>query len=37
MVLLTAYETGKEALPDYAHRFSPHTFTRPQLFACLVL
>ncbi len=21
----------------YAHRFSPHTFTQPQLFACLVL
>ena len=37
MVLLAAYAIGKDALPDYAHRFSPHTFTQPQLFACLVL
>ena len=37
MVLLAAYAIGKEALPDYAHRFSPRKFTQPQLFACLVL
>jgi len=37
MVLLAAYEIGKEALPAYAHRFSPKKFTQPQLFACLVL
>ena len=28
---------GKEALPDYPHRFAPKVFTQPQLFACLVL
>ena len=37
MVLLAAYEVGKDALPPYAHRFSPKKFTQPQLFACLVL
>jgi hypothetical protein len=26
-----------EALPKYAHRYAPKKFTRPQLFACLVL
>jgi hypothetical protein len=25
------------ALPDYAHKCSPKTYTQPQLFACLVL
>jgi hypothetical protein len=34
MVALTA---GKEAFSDYSHKFSPKTFTQPQLFACLVL
>lgn len=32
-----AYELGRAVLPDYAHRFSPRTFTQPQLLACLVL
>lgn len=36
-VLEEAYAVGKLALPKYAHRFSPKTFTQPQLFACLVL
>ena len=36
-VLLVAYAVGKEALPEYAHRYSPHTYTQPQLFACLAL
>lgn len=37
MVTLAALVVGKEALPDYAHRFSPKVYTQPQLFACLVL
>ena len=28
---------GSETLPAYAHRFSPKTYSQPQLFACLVL
>jgi hypothetical protein len=32
-----ALAVGTEALPAYAHRFSPKKFTQPQLFACLVL
>src|SRR6266850_1978410 len=36
-VLLVGYLIGKLALPDYAHKFSPKTYTQPQLFACLVL
>ena len=36
-VLLTAYATANDALPAYAHRFSPKKFTQHQLFACLVL
>ena len=36
-VALVALEVGKEALPDYSHRFSPKVFTQAQLFACLVL
>lgn len=32
-----AYATAKDALPAYAHRFSPKKFTQHQLFACLVL
>lgn len=31
-----AYDVAKEALPLYAHRFSPKKFTQHQLFACLV-
>ena len=36
-VLLAADEAGQRSLPRYSHRFSPKTFTLPQLFACLVL
>ena len=36
-VLVVAYQVGKDALPDYAHRYSPKTYTLAQLFACLVL
>jgi transposase len=36
-VLVMAYATAQNVLPAYAHRFSPHKFTLPQLFACLVL
>jgi len=36
-VALAALDVGKEALPDYSHRFSPKVFTQAQLFACLVL
>jgi hypothetical protein len=37
MVLVFAYVTAKFALPKYAHRFSPKTYTQWQFFACLVL
>jgi hypothetical protein len=36
-VAMVALAAGKEAFSDYSHRFSPHKFTQPQLFACLVL
>jgi hypothetical protein len=36
-ILLVGYLIGKLALPDFAHKFSPKTYTQPQLFACLVL
>jgi len=36
-VLQVAYATACQALPMYAHRFSPRKFTQPQLFACLAL
>jgi len=32
-----ALAVGTQALPLYAHKFSPKKFTQPQLFACLVL
>jgi hypothetical protein len=32
-----ALRTAEHTLPCYAHRFSPHRYTQPQLFACLVL
>jgi Transposase DDE domain len=32
-----ALVTGSQALPRYAHPFSPKKYTQPQLFACLVL
>lgn len=36
-VALAALAIGQQALPAYAHRFAPRTFTQPQLLACLVL
>lgn len=36
-ILAVGYVIGKLALPDYAHKYSPKTYTQPQLFACLVL
>ena len=36
-VLKLAYAMGLEVLPTYFSRFSRHAFTKPQLFACLVL
>jgi Transposase DDE domain len=36
-ILLVGYFIGQLALPEYAHKFSPKTYTQPQLFACLVL
>ena len=36
-VLKLAYALGLEVLPKYFSRFSRHAFTKPQLFACLVL
>ncbi len=32
-----ALQAGQESLPDYGHSKSPHKFTQPQLFACLVV
>jgi hypothetical protein len=36
-VAMVALAVGKEAFRDYSHKFSPKKYTRPQLFACLVL
>src|SRR3954447_26399018 len=36
-VLRLAYALGVEVLPKYSSPFSRHAFTKPQLFACLVL
>jgi hypothetical protein len=36
-VLKLAYALGVETLPKYFSPFSRHAFTKPQLFACLVL
>src|SRR5260370_39089842 len=36
-VARVALAAGKEAFSDYSHLYSPHKFTQPQLFACLVL
>lgn len=36
-ILRVAHALGKRQLRTYSHRFSPKTFTQPQLFACLVL
>jgi hypothetical protein len=32
-----AVRVGKASLPDFSHRFSPKTYTGPQLFTCLAL
>jgi hypothetical protein len=36
-VAIVALAAGREAFSDYSHVYSPHKFTQPQLFACLVL
>jgi len=36
-IVVVAYKAAQPVLPLYSHRFSPHKFTLPQLFACLVL
>jgi hypothetical protein len=36
-VALVALAVAEQSLPAYSHRFSPKTFTQPQLFACLTL
>jgi hypothetical protein len=36
-VAMVALAAGREAFSDYSHINSPRKFTRPQLFACLVL
>jgi hypothetical protein len=36
-VLALALDIAREALPKYSQPKSPHKFTQPQLFACLVL
>ncbi len=37
MVAMVALAAGRDAFSDYSHVYSPHKFTQPQLFACLVL
>ena len=32
-----AMRVGKASWPDFSHRFSPKTYTGPQLFTCLAL
>jgi hypothetical protein len=36
-VLIVGHLIGMLTLPKYAHKYSPKTYTQPQLFACLVL
>lgn len=36
-VAKVAYETARQSLPAYTHRYSPKKFTQHQLAACLVL
>ena len=36
-VLLAAHAVAAVAIPAYAHRFSPKSYTQHQVFACLVL
>ena len=34
---MVALAAGRDAFSDYSHVYSPHRFTQPQLFVCLVL
>ncbi len=34
---MVALAAGSDPFSDYSHVYSPHKFTQPQLFACLVL
>ena len=36
-VLAAVLAVAAEAIPPYAHRFSPKSYTQHQIFACLVL
>ena len=36
-VLVTAHDIAAAAIPPYAHRYSPRTYTQHQVFACLAL
>ncbi|MDP6543923.1 MAG: hypothetical protein QGH60_08010 [Phycisphaerae bacterium] len=36
-VALVALAVAEQTLPPYSHRFSPRTFTQPQLFVCLAI
>src|SRR6266849_8717989 len=36
-VMLAAFDLATDALPEFSSKFSRRDFTRPQLFACLVL
>ena len=36
-VALAALRVGRRMLADYSHRYSPRTYTQPQLFACLAV
>src|SRR5436305_330414 len=36
-VMLVAFLLATHCLPNYSDKFSRHAFTKPQLFACLVL
>jgi hypothetical protein len=36
-VMKAAFELGRRLFADHSHRFSPHAFSQPQLFACLAL
>lgn len=36
-VLQASYVIGKATFEDYSHPSSPHKYTQPQIFSCLVL
>ncbi|MFO0899254.1 MAG: hypothetical protein U0836_17660 [Pirellulales bacterium] len=36
-VLQEALQVSRRVLRRFSNRFSPHKFTQPQLFACLVM